>query len=181
ALDLGPFFRTTFLAPTLDLILQSGHARVLSSPNLMTTPGNEATFLVGGQIPYVFSTGLGQVSVVFKDYGVQMHVTPTIMPDGSIETKIAPDISNLDYQNAVQVNGFFIPAIKESRLSTDLLTHDGQSVIMGGLINRMEQRTIVKVPYLSSIPVLGKLFQSTRYQDGQTDVVFVMTPQIITQ
>jgi Flp pilus assembly secretin CpaC len=181
ALNLGAFFRTTRLAPTLDLIMNSGHARVLSSPNLVTTPGNEATFLVGGQIPYVFSTGLGQVSVVFKNYGVQLKVLPTIMPDGSIETKITPDISNLDYQNAVQVNGFFIPALKESTLSTDLITQNGQSVIMGGLLNRVEQRTITKIPFLSALPILGKLFESTRYQDGQTDVVFVMTPEIITQ
>ncbi len=181
ALNVSSFFRTTLLAPTLDLIMQSGHARVLSAPNLVTTPGNKATFLVGGQIPYVFSTGLGQVSVVFKDYGVQLSVTPTILPDGSIETLIAPDISNLDYQNAVQVNGFFIPALKESTISTNLITHNGQSVVMGGLLNRIEQRTITKIPVLSQLPVLGKLFQSTRYQDGETDVVFVMTPTIITQ
>ncbi|MEO6912825.1 MAG: hypothetical protein ABI182_02235, partial [Candidatus Baltobacteraceae bacterium] len=181
ALNIGAFFRTTFLAPTLDLIVSSGHARVLSEPNLVTTPGNDATFLVGGQIPYVFSTGLGQVSVVFKDYGVQLDVTPTILPNGAIETKITPDISNLDYQNAVQVNGFFIPALKESKLSTNLITQDGQSVVMGGLLNRVEQRTLTKIPFLSDLPILGKLFQSTRYQDGETDVVFVMTPQIITQ
>ncbi|MEO9171209.1 MAG: pilus assembly protein N-terminal domain-containing protein [Candidatus Baltobacteraceae bacterium] len=180
-LNVSSFFRTTLLAPTLDLIMQSGHARVLSSPNLVTTPGNKATFLVGGQIPYVFSTGLGQVSIVFKDYGVQLSVTPTILPDGSIETLINPDISNLDYQNAVQVNGFFIPALKESTISTNLITHSGQSVIMGGLLERVEQRTITKIPLLGQIPVLGKLFQSTRYQDGETDVVFVMTPTIITQ
>ena len=180
-LNVSSFFRTTLLAPTLDLIMQSGHARVLSSPNLVTTPGNKATFLVGGQIPYVVSTGLGQVSIVFKDYGVQLAVTPTILADGSIQTAITPDISNLDYQNAVQVNGFFVPALKESTLSTNLITRNGQSVIMGGLLNRVEQRTISKIPILSQIPVLGQLFQSTRYQDGETDVVFVMTPTIITQ
>ena len=177
----GAFFRTTFLAPTLDLIMQTGHARILSSPNLVTMPGGEATFLVGGQIPYVYSSGLGQVSVEFKNYGVQLKILPRILPDGSIDTKITPDISNLDYQNAVQLNGFFIPALKESTLTTELITRDGQSVIMGGLLNRMEQRTILKIPLLSQLPILGKLFQSTRYQTGETDVVFVMTPQIITQ
>ncbi|HVA36350.1 MAG TPA: pilus assembly protein N-terminal domain-containing protein [Candidatus Dormibacteraeota bacterium] len=181
ALNIGPFFRTTLLAPTLDLILQSGHARVLSAPNLVTLPGRKATFLVGGQIPYVYSTGLGQVSVVFKDYGVQLNVTPQIMPNGSIDTEISPDISNLDYQNAVQLNGYYIPALKESKLSTEIITKSGQSVIMGGLLNRVQQRTIQKIPLLSSIPILGKLFQSTSYQTGETDVVFVMTPQIITQ
>jgi pilus assembly protein CpaC len=181
ALNVGPFFRTALLAPTLDLILQTGDARILSAPNLVTTPGNQATFLVGGQIPYVYSTGLGQVSVVFKNYGVQLSVTPTIMPDGSIESKINPDISNLDYQNAVQLAGYFIPALKESTISTDLITKNGESVIMGGLLERVEQRTITKIPILSQLPILGKLFQDTRYQDQQTDVIFVMTPEIITQ
>ncbi|HEV3140956.1 MAG TPA: hypothetical protein VGY57_10590, partial [Vicinamibacterales bacterium] len=181
ALNVGAFFRTTRLAPTLDLIIQNGHARVLSSPNLVALPGNQATFLVGGQIPYVFSTGLGQVSVAFKDYGVQLNVTPTLMPNGSIETKITPDISNLDYQNAVQMNGFFIPALKESKISTDVITKPGQSIIMGGLLNRVEQKTIAKIPALGDLPILGKLFQSTRYSDGQTDVVFIMTPEVLNQ
>ncbi len=154
---------------------------MLSSPDLVALPGTDASFLVGGSIPYVYSSGIGQVSVVFKDYGVQMNVTPQILPSGSIRTKVAPDISDLDYQNAVQINGFYIPALKESKLSTELVTRPGESIIMGGLLRRIEQKTIQKIPILSNIPVLGKLFQDVNYQDGQTDVVFVMTPQVINQ
>lgn len=181
ALNIAPFFRTAALAPTLNLVLQSGHARVLSSPNLVTTPGNEATFLVGGEIPYVYSTGIGNVSVDWKNYGVQLNVTPTLLPNGSIESNITPDISNLDYQDAVQLNGFYIPALKESKLSTDIITAPGQSIIMGGLLERVDQRTISKIPILSSIPILGKLFQSVNYQNSQTDVVFILTPEIVSQ
>jgi Flp pilus assembly secretin CpaC len=181
ALNIAPFFRTVRLAPTLNLLLQSGHGRMLAEPNLVTTPGNLATFLVGGQIPYVYSTGIGQTSVEWKDYGVQLNVTPTLLPNGSIESALTPDISNLDYQDAVQENGFYIPAIKESKLSTDIITKPGESIIMGGLINRVDQRTISKIPILSSIPVLGKLFQSVNYQNSETDVVFVLTPEVITQ
>ncbi|HEV3154404.1 MAG TPA: pilus assembly protein N-terminal domain-containing protein, partial [Candidatus Baltobacteraceae bacterium] len=181
AFNAGAFERTTLLAPTIDLLIQKGHARVLSSPDLVALPGTDATFLVGGSIPYVYSTGIGQVSVVFKDYGVQLNVTPQILPSGSIRTKITPDISDLDFQNAVQIGGFFIPALKESKISTDLVTKPGQSILMGGLLRRIEQKNIVKVPFLSNIPILGKLFQDVRYQTGQTDVVFVMTPQIVNQ
>ena len=181
AFNIGAFYRTTILAPTIDLLIQKGHARVLSSPDLVAMPGTDASFLVGGSIPYAYSTGLGQVSVQFKDYGVQLNVTPTILPSGSIRTKIAPDISDLDYQNAVAINGFFIPALKESKMSTDLVTKPGQSIIMGGLLRHIDQKTILKVPILSNIPILGKLFQDVRYQSGQTDVVFVMTPQIVNQ
>lgn len=181
ALNIGAFYRTTILAPTLDLLIQKGHARILSSPDIVAMPGTEASFLVGGQIPYVYSTGLGQVSVVFKDYGVQLNVTPDILPTGSIRTKLTPDISDLDFQNAVQVSGYFIPAIKESKISTDLVTRPGQSIIMGGLLRHLDEKSITKVPFLSNIPILGQLFQDVRYQTEQTDVVFVMTPQIINQ
>ncbi|MBV9271701.1 MAG: pilus assembly protein N-terminal domain-containing protein, partial [Candidatus Eremiobacteraeota bacterium] len=84
ALNVGAFFRTVRLAPTLNALIQDGHARILSSPNLVTLPGTQATFLVGGEIPYAFSTGLGQVSVAFKNYGVQLDVTPQLTPDGSV-------------------------------------------------------------------------------------------------
>lgn len=181
ALNIAPFFRTVRLVPTLNLVLQSGHARMLSEPNLVTVPGSPATFLVGGEIPYVYSTGIGQTSVDWKNYGVQLNVTPTLLPNGSVESVITPDISNLDYQDAVQLNGFYIPALKESKLSTDIITAPGQSIIMGGLINRVSTRTISKIPILSSIPILGKLFQSTNYQNSQTDVVFILTPEIISQ
>jgi Flp pilus assembly secretin CpaC len=181
ALNIGPFYRTVLLLPTLNLVLQSGHARILSEPNLVSVPGAKATFMVGGQIPYVFSTGLGQVSVAFKNYGVQLTETPTILPNGTIETVINPDISDLDFQNAVQLAGFFIPAFKESTLSTDVITHTGESIIMGGLLRRLDERTISKIPILSSLPILGKLFQSTSYKRSDTDIVFIMTPEIIDQ
>jgi Flp pilus assembly secretin CpaC len=181
AFNFGAFYRTTVLVPTLDLLLQSGHARVLSQPDVVALPGVQATFLVGGEIPYIFSTGIGQVSVLFKNYGVQLNLTPEILPSGSIRTKVNPDISDLDYQNAVTFNGFFFPALKESSMSTELVTAPGQSIVMGGLLRHLDEKTITKIPLLSQIPILGKLFQSTRYQTGQTDVVFVMTPKIVNQ
>jgi pilus assembly protein CpaC len=181
ALNLGAFFRTVTLAPTLNLMLQEGHARVLSAPDLVTTPGNAASFLVGGSYPIPYSTGLGQVSIVYKDYGVQLNVTPVLLGNGAVEAKIAPNVSDLDFSNAVTENGFVIPALKTSTLSTDVITQPGESIIMGGLLRRVENRTINKVPLLGDIPILGELFRSTAYQSQQSDVVFVMTPQVITR
>jgi Flp pilus assembly secretin CpaC len=179
ALNIAPFARVTRLAPTLDLIIQSGHGKVLSEPNLVTTPGTAATFLVGGEIPYAFSTGLGQISIVFKEYGVKLDMTPRMLGNGSIETLIAPEVSDLDYQNGITLNGFVVPALKTSKLSTDMITQPGESVIMGGLLRRLEQRTISRLPILGDLPILGPLFRSTRYQNSQTDVVFIMTPEAI--
>ena len=178
---IRPFYRLTTLAPTLNLLMQEGHAKVLSSPDLVTSPGAKATFLVGGEIPVVTSTGLGAVNVTYEPYGVQLNVTPEILGNGSVHALVAPEISRLDYANAVIVSGFTIPALTVSKLSTDVITRPGESIIMGGLVNRLEMKTISKIPLLSAIPILGKLFTSTNYQSQQSDVVFVMTPEIITR
>jgi Flp pilus assembly secretin CpaC len=176
-----PFYRATTLAPTLNLLMQEGHARALSSPDLVTNPGSKATFLVGGEIPVVTSSGLGAINVQYQNYGVQLNVTPTILGNGAVEALITPEISALDYANAVIVSGFTIPALTVSRLSTDVITRPGESILMGGLVERVEQKTVSKIPILSAIPILGKLFTSTAYQSRQSDVVFVMTPEIITR
>lgn len=181
AFTLQPFYRTTTLAPTLNLLMTEGHARILSSPDLVTTPGNKATFLVGGQIPVVTSTGLGQVNVTYQNYGVQLNVTPTILGNGSIEAVVAPTVSALDYSDAVIVSGFEIPALTVSQLSTDVVTRPGESILLGGLVKRVQQKTVTKIPLLSDIPILGKLFTDTAYQSSQSDVVFVMTPEILTR
>ncbi|MDQ6942278.1 MAG: pilus assembly protein N-terminal domain-containing protein [Candidatus Eremiobacteraeota bacterium] len=180
-LTLGAFFRSITLAPTLNLIMQNGHARVLSSPDLVTMPGREANFLVGGQIPIPVATGPQQIAIQYKDFGVKLVVTPTILGEGNVETVIAPEVSDLDFQDGVSINGFTIPALRTSRLSTDVVTKAGESIVMGGLLRHQEQRTIDKIPLLGDLPILGKLFRSSRYQSSQTDVVFVMTPQILTR
>jgi Flp pilus assembly secretin CpaC len=179
ALNVSPFARLTRLAPTLDLIMQSGHAKILSEPNLVTTPGQQATFLVGGEIPYVVSTGLGQVSVSFKEYGVKLNVTPKILGNGSIESVIAPEISDLDLADGVTLNGFTVPAFKVSKLSTDVITQSGESIVMGGLIRHIDQQTLYKIPILGDLPILGKLFRSKAYQHSQSDVVFILSPESI--
>ncbi len=180
-LNAGPFFRVTTLAPTLRLLMTEGHARLLSAPDLVTLPGNNATFLVGGSVPIPVATGLGQVGIQYEPFGVQLNVTPTLLGTGAVEAKIQPDISDLDFQDGISENGFVIPALKESKLSTDVITQPGESIIMGGMVRRIEQRFITKIPVLSQIPILGKLFQSTNYQHSQTDIVFVMTPTVITR
>lgn len=181
ALKIGAFFRTITLAPTLNLMLQESHARLLSAPDLVTTPGTAATYLVGGQIPIPISSGLGVVSIQYENFGVQLNVTPTLLGNGAVQAQIAPDISDLDFADGVQQNGFVIPALKESKLSTTVITQPGESIIMGGLVRHVETRTILKVPLLGDIPILGKLFRSTNYQNNRSDVVFVMTPEVITR
>jgi len=181
AIAVGKFVSNTFLAPTLDAILSNGNTRVLSSPSLLTMPGTAATYLVGGEIPYIVPSGLGTVNVSWKEYGVKLNLTPTILADGSIDTKITPEISDLDYQDAVTVAGYSLPAFTTSRITTDVVTKPGESIVMAGLLRHQSLRTIQKIPGLSSIPILGQLFQSTSYQNNDTDVVFVLTPEVISR
>ncbi|GAC1395349.1 MAG: hypothetical protein NVS1B2_21540 [Vulcanimicrobiaceae bacterium] len=179
--QVGPFARISLLAPTLDLLMTQGHAKLLSSPNLVAMPGQEATFLVGGEIPIPVSNGLGTVTVAYKEFGVKLNVTPTILGNGSVEAKITPEISDLDFADGVTLNGFTIPALKTSKISTDVITRDGESIVMGGLLRRQESKNVQKFPLLGDLPILGQLFRSTTYQKSESDVIFVMTPTIVTR
>jgi Flp pilus assembly secretin CpaC len=178
---IAPFVRARFLAPTLDALMRNGNARVLSSPSLVTMPGTQANFLVGGEIPYIVPSGLGTVTVQFKEYGVRLQVTPTILADGGVDSKITPEVSDLDFQNGITVAGYALPAFKTSRITTDVVTKSGESIVMAGLLRRQETRNVDKIPGLGDLPILGKLFRSTRYQKAETDVVFVMTPEVISR
>jgi len=137
--------------------------------------------LVGGQIPIPVSNGLGSVTITYKDFGVNLKVTPTLLGNGSVECKIAPEVSNLDFSNGVTLNGFTVPALKVSKLSTDVITQTGESIIMGGLLNRIESANVQKIPFLGDLPILGKLFRSVNYQKSESDVVFILTPTIVTR
>lgn len=177
----GPFERVSLLAPTLDLLETQGHARLLSSPTLVALPGKSATFLVGGQIPIPVSNGLGTVSIEYKQFGVSLNVKPSIQADGGIDTELSPEISDLDFADGVQVNGFTVPALKTSKIQTEVITEDGESIVLGGLLRRIESRNIQKFPILGDLPILGQLFRSTSYQKTDSDVVFVLTPTIVTK
>ncbi len=181
ALQVCAFTRSTMLAPTLNLLIQNGHGRILASPDLVTLPGQEASFLVGGEIPVPYNAGLGAISIMWKEYGVKLDVTPTVLGNGSIDTKINPEVSELDFQDGTQINGFTIPAMKTSKVSTEVITQTGEAIVLGGLVHRVESRTLAKWPILGDIPILGNLFRSTNYQRNDTDVVFVMEPTILTR
>src|SRR5665213_631819 len=181
ALTIGAFVRTTSLAPTLDLLVSHGDATLLSEPTLVTLPGVAASFLVGGEIPIPYTTGVGQTSIVYKEYGVRLNVTPTLLGNGAVEAKLTPEVSDLDFANGVLTGGFVIPSLRTSRLTTDVVTQSGESIILGGMLRHVESRSVQKVPLLGDLPIIGKLFRSTRYQSQQTDIIFVMTPTVITR
>lgn len=166
------------LAAQLHLLVSEGHARVLAKPNLVTVSGGKASFLVGGQIPIPQIQQLGQVTVSWRDYGVKLDVEPLVREDGRIALKVKPEVSSLDYNNAVRVGGFTIPSLSTRQAETQVILRPGESLAIGGLIQETETQNVDKLPLLGDIPILGALFSSTQFQKDETELAILVTPRL---
>jgi pilus assembly protein CpaC len=171
---------------TLQALLQQNLAQILAEPNLIVQEGSEASFLAGGQFPYptITSTPTGSgiapvVTIQFKKYGVQLNFTPTIMASGAINLKVKPEVSTLDYTNAVTVDGFQIPALSSRSAETEVNLKDGESFAIAGLIDNRVTQILNKVPGLGDIPILGQLFRSRSTEKTSTELVVVVTPHFV--
>jgi len=157
-----------------------GALKVLAEPNLVVSNGAEGKFLAGGEFPVVYNTGNnGTTSVVYKEFGVRLNFQPKIAPNGEIHLKIAQEVSELDFANAVVLSGFRIPALRSRKADSSLQLADGQTFALAGLIDNKISKQVSKVPLLGDIPVLGALFRSTRYQNNETELVILVTPKIV--
>jgi pilus assembly protein CpaC len=159
-------------------------AQVLAEPNLLAANGKQASFLAGGEYPYpVVQGGSGgtgaSVTIMFKEYGIRLNFIPTITPRGTIRLQVAPEVSALDFTNAVQVSGFNVPAISTRKVKTEIELDDGQSFVIGGLLDNTESETFQKIPFLGDIPILGKFFQSMQKTKANTELIVIVTPQIV--
>ncbi|MFB3826694.1 MAG: type II and III secretion system protein family protein [Bryobacteraceae bacterium] len=160
--------------------------QILAEPNLITLEGKEGSFLAGGSFPFptmtTTSTG-GAVSPVitvqFKPFGVQLNFTPTITASGAIQLKVAPEVSSLDFANAVQLQGFLIPAITQRRAETEVILRDGESFAIAGLLDNRVVQSINKVPWLGDVPVLGQLFRSRSTRKSTDELLVVITPHFV--
>lgn len=159
-----------------------GALKVLAEPNLVVSNGGEGKFLAGGEFPVVFNSGSGgtaSTSVVYKEFGVRLNFQPKIAPNGEIRLKVAQEVSELDFANAVILSGFRIPALRSRKAESSLQLADGQTFALAGLIDNKISKQVSKVPLLGDIPILGALFRSTRYQNNETELVMLVTPKII--
>jgi pilus assembly protein CpaC len=153
----------------------------LAEPNLVAESGKEASFLAGGEFPVPVAQGSGAnigVSVQFKEFGIRLNFTPTVNGD-RVHLKVRPEVSTLDYGNAVLLSGFRIPSLQTRRAETSLELQNGQTFAIAGLMNNQMQQTMQKVPGLGDIPVLGYLFRSKAAQRDQTELVVMITPEIL--
>jgi pilus assembly protein CpaC len=163
-------------------LASKGLFQSLAEPNLITVNGKEASFLAGGEYPYPvaqMSTGGTAISIQFKEYGIRLHFTPTVLGGDLINLKVKPEVSSLDFTNSIVLDGFRLPALSTRRADTEVELQDGQTFAIAGLMNNTLNSTMQKIPGIGDIPVLGLLFKSRAYQKNDTELVVMVTPQIV--
>ena len=164
----------------INALEQKGIARSLAEPNLVALSGDTASFLAGGEYPIPVAGTFGQVTVDYKKYGVGLAFTPTVLGHGLINLKIEPEVSQIDTTHTVTVStGVSVPALIVRRASTTVELRDGQSFMIGGLLQTNNQNQLQQLPWLGSVPVLGALFSSKSYQQNQTDLAIIVTPHLV--
>jgi pilus assembly protein CpaC len=172
------------LGATLQALETQGVVEVLAQPNLLASNGKEASFLAGGEYPYpvvqgATGAGVGAVTIQFQEFGVRLNFIPTVTPRNSIRLQVAPEVSALDYANGITVSGFTVPGIDVRKVNTEVELRDGQSFIIGGLLDNRESETFNKIPFIGDIPILGKLFQSIQRTHTNTELIVIVTPEIV--
>lgn len=170
----------TSIDSMINALEQKGVARSLAEPNLTALSGDTASFLAGGEYPIPVAGSFGQISVDYKKYGVGLAFTPTVLSKGVINLKIEPEVSQIDTTHTVSVaNGISVPALIVRRASTTVELRDGQSFVIGGLLQTNTQNQIEQLPWLGTVPVLGALFSSKSYQKNETDLAIIVTPHLV--
>jgi len=163
----------------INALEQKGLARSLAEPNLVALSGDTASFLAGGQFPVPEAGGLGTVSFAYQPYGVGLAFTPTVLKDGLINLVIKPEVSEIDTTHSVTVLGTSVPGLITRKASTTLELRDGQSFMLGGLLQNQSTTAQDQLPWVGDVPVLGALFRSASYQKNETDLVILVTPHIV--
>ncbi|OLD91960.1 MAG: hypothetical protein AUG92_02890 [Alphaproteobacteria bacterium 13_1_20CM_4_65_11] len=172
----------------VDALAQEGLLTILAEPNLTATNGQPASFLAGGEFPVPVAgsaaNGIATITVAFKEFGIRLDFTPTIMDAQHVSLRVRPEVSELTNTGAVSVpitanNTVTIPALTVRRAETTLELGSGESFALGGLLSHSLEQDISKVPGLGDIPILGQLFRSSRFQKGETELVIIVTPYLV--
>lgn len=164
----------------LDALVQTGAAKVLSQPNIMTVSGQNANILVGGQIPVPISSSNGTVTVEWKDYGIKLEIAPEVNSEGLINGKIKAEVSALDWSNAVALSAIIkIPAVTTRKAESVIALSSGQTMAIGGMYSRADSTSVSKMPLLGDLPVLGQFFTSKSFSKDETELIILITPTII--
>ena len=157
--------------------------QILAEPNITTMSGQKANFLAGGEFPFPVvqgaSAGFTSVSIQFRPFGVKLDFTPLVNPDGTIDLTIAPEVSALDYTNAVTIRGYTVPALSTKRAQTEVVLRSGQSFALSGLLDRRTTDSFQRTPGIASVPILGAFFRSKSLNHSLSELIVIVTPEII--
>jgi pilus assembly protein CpaC len=183
-LNLFVFNNKYNIGTVVRALQERGLFQSLAEPNLVATNGKEASFLAGGEFPIPVVQGGAQgtsVTIMFKEFGVRLSFTPTVLGGDLINLKVRPEVSALDFNNAITIEGFRVPALTSRRTETEVELRDGQTFAIAGLMNNTLQDAMRKIPGIGDIPILGWLFKSKAMQKAQTELVVMITPHIVRQ
>jgi pilus assembly protein CpaC len=167
----------------IDALKEEGLLKVLAEPTLITLSGKTANFLAGGEfpIPVPQSSGSGgtTITIEYKPFGVGLNFTPTVLSNKKINMLVAPEVSDLDFSNALTTSGFVVPSITTRRVSTVIELADGQSFAIAGLLKDNVRQSVSKFPLLGDIPVLGALFRSTSFEKNESELIVIVTAHLV--
>ena len=181
ALNIFAFRPDLNLATFIEALQSHNLLQTLDEPTLVTTNGKEASFLVGGEFPIPILQGganSGAVTIQFREFGVRLNFTPNITATNTIQLHVKPEVSALDFANALSFNGFTIPALSSRKVETNIELGEGQSFVIAGLIDKQVTETISRLPGLSNLPILGNLFKSKSQNKTDTELIVLVTPEI---
>jgi pilus assembly protein CpaC len=172
------------LGATIEALETQGVMQILAEPNLLTANGKLGSFLAGGEYPYpvvqgVTGGGTGAITIQFKEFGVRLDFIPTITPRGTIHLQVAPEVSSLDFANGLSISGFTIPSLDTRKVKTEIELSAGQSFAIGGLLDNRTTKNLSKIPFIGDVPVLGKFFQSESITKTNTELIVIVTPEIV--
>ncbi|WLH91068.1 type II and III secretion system protein family protein [Pseudomonas sp. FP453] len=164
----------------INALESSGFAYTLARPSLVALSGQSATFLAGGEVPIpVPSAGSDTISIEYKEFGIRLTLTPTVIDRNRISLKVAPEVSELDYSNAVAIQGIRVPALTVRRTDTSVSLADGESFVISGLISTNNRSTIDKFPGLGDIPILGAFFRDSNISREEKELLMIVTPHLV--
>ncbi len=183
ALNVFLFRPDLNLGATIEALATKGLVQILAEPNVLATNGKPASFLAGGEFPFPVvqsSTGTAPtISIQFREFGIRLNFTPNITPRGTIRLEVAPEVSSLDYANGLTISGFTIPGLDVRKVSTEIELQNNQSFAIAGLIDNRVTENLSKIPGLGDIPLLGKLFQSQSVSKTNSEILIVVTPELV--
>lgn len=165
---------------TLRALEDKGIIRTLARPNLAAISGEEATFLAGGEFPVPVPSGQGDITILYKPFGVTLKFTPVVQDSGLIRLKVAPEVSQLDSSANLRLQGVEVPGLLVRRAATTIELKDGETFAIAGLFQQNYSNTVRQIPWAGDVPILGSLFRSSRWKKAETELVILVTPRLTT-